>query len=94
CKGFEGYTGKSVHFLGFQEMAKKFSNLLLTPDSYALTERLSQQPLDSFLVLKQRNSVVKKETLSLSERVFKCDNCGFEFDRNLNAVIILLKTIS
>ncbi|MEB3148000.1 MAG: hypothetical protein VKL60_03150, partial [Sphaerospermopsis sp.] len=40
-----GYTGKSVHFLGFQEMAKKFSNLLLTPDSYALTERLSQQPL-------------------------------------------------
>ncbi|MBC5795623.1 hypothetical protein H5968_10795 [Sphaerospermopsis sp. LEGE 00249] len=26
-------------------MAKKFSNLLLTPDSYALTERLSQQPL-------------------------------------------------
>ncbi|MBC5796612.1 MAG: zinc ribbon domain-containing protein [Sphaerospermopsis kisseleviana] len=66
----------------------------MTPDSYALTERLSQQPLDSFLVLKQRNSVVKKETLSLSERVFKCDNCGFEFDRNLNAVIILLKTIS
>jgi hypothetical protein len=33
CKIFEGYTGKSVHFLGFQEMAKKFSNLLLTPDS-------------------------------------------------------------
>ncbi|MDB9440894.1 hypothetical protein PN497_05880 [Sphaerospermopsis kisseleviana CS-549] len=26
--------------------------------------------------------------------MFKCDNCGFEFDRNLNAVIILLKTIS
>ncbi|WP_370569799.1 hypothetical protein [Sphaerospermopsis sp. LEGE 00249] len=26
-------------------MAKKFSNLLLTPDSYTLTERLSQQPL-------------------------------------------------
>ncbi|MFM6108629.1 MAG: hypothetical protein ACKPEO_26170 [Sphaerospermopsis kisseleviana] len=28
-------------------MAKKFSNLLLTPDSYAITERLSQQPLNS-----------------------------------------------
>ncbi|MFM6068303.1 MAG: hypothetical protein ACKPBB_16230 [Sphaerospermopsis kisseleviana] len=29
-------------------MAKKFSNLLLTPDSYALTERLSQQTLNSY----------------------------------------------
>jgi hypothetical protein len=29
-------------------MAKKFSNLLLTPDSYNLTERLSQQPLFNF----------------------------------------------
>lgn len=27
----------------------------------------------------------KKETLKLSERVYKCDNCGLEIDRDLNA---------
>jgi putative transposase len=32
---------------------------------------------------------VKKETLSLSERVFKCNSCGFECDRDLNAAINL-----
>ncbi|MEA5575498.1 RNA-guided endonuclease TnpB family protein [Anabaena sp. UHCC 0451] len=32
---------------------------------------------------------VKKENLSLSERVFKCDSCGFECDRDLNAAINL-----
>lgn len=32
---------------------------------------------------------VKKETLTLSERVFKCNSCGFECDRDLNAAINL-----
>ncbi|MBK1986870.1 transposase [Sphaerospermopsis aphanizomenoides BCCUSP55] len=32
---------------------------------------------------------VKKESFSLSERVFKCDSCGFECDRDLNAAINL-----
>lgn len=27
----------------------------------------------------------KKDTIALSERVFKCDHCGFELDRDLNA---------
>ena len=27
----------------------------------------------------------KKEKLKLSERIYKCDNCGFEIDRDLNA---------
>lgn len=27
----------------------------------------------------------KKEKLSLSERIYKCDNCGLEIDRDLNA---------
>ncbi|WP_277877122.1 zinc ribbon domain-containing protein [Sphaerospermopsis sp. FACHB-1094] len=27
--------------------------------------------------------------MSLSQRVFKCDNCGFEIDRDLNAAINL-----
>ena len=31
----------------------------------------------------------KRETLSLSERVFSCHNCGFEIDRDLNAAINL-----
>ncbi|MFM6138669.1 MAG: zinc ribbon domain-containing protein, partial [Sphaerospermopsis kisseleviana] len=31
----------------------------------------------------------KKSSLSLSQRVFKCDNCGFEIDRDLNAAINL-----
>jgi putative transposase len=34
--------------------------------------------------------VVKKD-LSLSERVFRCDDCGFEIDRDLNAAINLEK---
>jgi len=28
---------------------------------------------------------VKKEKLTLAERVFKCDSCGLEIDRDLNA---------
>ncbi|MDD1415690.1 transposase [Dolichospermum sp. ST_con] len=40
------------------------------------------------------NCSVKKETLSLGERVFKCDSCGFECDRDLNAAINLSKAVS
>lgn len=35
------------------------------------------------------NCGIKKETLSLSERVFECDHCGFSLDRDLNAAINL-----
>ncbi|WP_375340263.1 RNA-guided endonuclease InsQ/TnpB family protein [Planktothricoides raciborskii] len=40
------------------------------------------------------NCGTKKETLSLSERVFRCDHCGFEIDRDLNASINLEKAVS
>lgn len=40
------------------------------------------------------NCHTKKETLSLSERVFKCDHCGLEIDRDLNASINLEKAVS
>lgn len=33
----------------------------------------------------------KKEWLSLKERIFKCDSCGLEIDRDLNAAINLKK---
>jgi putative transposase len=33
----------------------------------------------------------KKSSLSLSQRVFKCDSCGFECDRDVNAAINLNK---
>ena len=36
----------------------------------------------------------KKEKLSLSERVFKCNCCGLKIDRDLNAAINLQKTVS
>ncbi len=32
-----------------------------------------------------------KETLSLEERTYKCDECGFELDRDLNAAINILE---
>lgn len=35
-----------------------------------------------------------KESLSLSERTFKCEKCGFECDRDLNASINLEKAAS
>jgi putative transposase len=40
------------------------------------------------------NCGTKKETLSLSERVFHCDHCGLEIDRDLNASINLEKAVS
>jgi putative transposase len=40
------------------------------------------------------NCGTKKETLSLSERVFECDHCGFKCDRDLNASINLEKAVS
>ena len=35
-----------------------------------------------------------KKDLTLTERVFQCDNCGFELDRDLNASINLEKAVS
>jgi putative transposase len=40
------------------------------------------------------NCGIKKEILSLSERVFECGHCGFVIDRDLNAAINLSKTVS
>ncbi|WP_414621943.1 RNA-guided endonuclease InsQ/TnpB family protein [Calothrix sp. CCY 0018] len=36
----------------------------------------------------------KKETLSLRERIFNCENCNFQIDRDLNAAINLCKAVS
>ena len=36
----------------------------------------------------------KKEILSLSERVFSCENCNFKIDRDLNAAINLSLAVS
>ncbi|WP_246275619.1 RNA-guided endonuclease InsQ/TnpB family protein [Brasilonema bromeliae] len=40
------------------------------------------------------NCGTKKETLTLSERVFECGDCGFVIDRDLNAAINLSKAVS
>jgi putative transposase len=40
------------------------------------------------------NCGTKKETLTLDERVFLCEHCGFSLDRDLNAAINLSKTVS
>ena len=40
------------------------------------------------------NCGTKKETLSLSERVFNCECCGLEIDRDLNASINLCVAVS
>nr|WP_235602763.1 transposase [Nodularia spumigena] len=39
----------------------------------------------------KNQSGTKKENLTLNERVFQCENCGFECDRDLNAAINLSK---
>ncbi len=40
------------------------------------------------------NCGTKKETLTLNERVFECDHCGFVLDRDLNAAINLKNAVS
>jgi len=35
-----------------------------------------------------------KEALSLGERRFRCEGCGFESDRDLNAALNLFRTVS
>lgn len=40
------------------------------------------------------NCGIKKESLSLQERVFKCEHCNFECDRDLNASINLKNAVS
>ena len=40
------------------------------------------------------NCGTKKETLTLKQRVFECDHCGFVIDRDLNAAINLSKIAS
>ncbi|MBV8886671.1 MAG: transposase [Chroococcidiopsidaceae cyanobacterium CP_BM_RX_35] len=39
------------------------------------------------------NCSCKKESLSLSERVFTCSECGFETDRDLNAALNLVRLV-
>ena len=36
----------------------------------------------------------KKDTLSLSERIYNCEHCGHTIDRDLNAAINLARTVS
>ncbi|WP_228051893.1 transposase [Sphaerospermopsis aphanizomenoides] len=45
--------------------------------------------IDIIRVARLRGCGEKKSSLSLSQRVFKCDSCGFEIDRDLNAAINL-----
>ncbi|MBW4668587.1 MAG: transposase [Cyanomargarita calcarea GSE-NOS-MK-12-04C] len=40
------------------------------------------------------NCGTKKETLSLKERTFHCEECGFDIDRDLNAAINLSQYVS
>ncbi|MBG1260912.1 RNA-guided endonuclease InsQ/TnpB family protein [Nostoc commune] len=40
------------------------------------------------------NCGIKKEILSLSQRVFNCENCGFIIDRDLNAAVNLSRVAS
>ncbi|NMG21220.1 RNA-guided endonuclease InsQ/TnpB family protein, partial [Brasilonema bromeliae] len=40
------------------------------------------------------NCGTKKETLSLSQRVFECGHCAFVIDRDLNAAINLKNAVS
>ncbi len=40
------------------------------------------------------NCGIKKETLSLSMRIFNCENCAFSLDRDLNASINLKNVVS
>ncbi|MEH1783698.1 MAG: transposase [Nostoc sp.] len=40
------------------------------------------------------NCSSKKETLSLSERVFECEHCGLVIDRDLNAAVNLSRVAS
>ncbi|KAM3109457.1 zinc ribbon domain-containing protein [Phormidesmis sp. 146-33] len=40
------------------------------------------------------NCGAKKEALTLSERMFTCEHCGFSQDRDLNAAINLKNAIS
>ena len=40
------------------------------------------------------NCGIKKDTLLLSERLFECEHCSFQVDRDLNAAINLKKVAS
>ena len=80
---------KAISDMGFYEMrrqleykCKLYGSSLLIADRWFPSSKLCS------------NCGVKKETLSLSERVFQCEHCGFQQDRDLNAAINLSKVVS
>jgi len=76
---------QSISDCGFYEFrrqleykCKKFGSKLIIADRFYPSSKTCS------------NCGQKKEVITLSERIFECDNCGFSLDRDLNAAINLM----
>ena len=80
---------KAIGDMGFYEFRRQLkykcqlygSTLVVVDQWYPSTKTCSQ-------------CGTKKDSMPLSERVFRCDNCGLEIDRDLNASLNLEKAAS
>ncbi|MBV9389288.1 MAG: transposase [Chroococcidiopsidaceae cyanobacterium CP_BM_ER_R8_30] len=83
-----GHLAKSVSDSGFYEFRRQLEyKTKLYGSKLVLSDRW-------FASSKTCNHCsCKKESLSLSERVFTCSECGFEIDRDLNAALNLVRLV-
>ncbi|WP_017294206.1 RNA-guided endonuclease InsQ/TnpB family protein [Geminocystis herdmanii] len=86
CKTFATLSDGNVADLGMYEFKRQLTYKALW---YANRVDIIDQWYPSSK--KCSNCEQKKETLSLSDRLYTCDECGFECDRDLNASINLEK---
>jgi len=58
-----------------------------------LSHKIRLDPTESQIVEFKKACGCIKKTLELSERVFRCSDCGYTIDRDLNAAISIKHTV-
>ena len=77
-----GLFGKQIQNTGIGGIISRLRNnleTLMLVDRYSATTKLCS------------NCGSRKEDITLSDRIYKCDNCGLIIDRDLNSAINILK---
>ncbi|GAB6075301.1 RNA-guided endonuclease InsQ/TnpB family protein [Desulfurobacterium crinifex] len=81
----EGLFGKQVHYSGIGGITARLRNLAtLIPEMVKFVPRFEP-------TTQTCSRCGHRQKISLSQRVFKCEKCGLEIDRDINSALVILK---
>ncbi|GAB6075294.1 RNA-guided endonuclease InsQ/TnpB family protein [Desulfurobacterium crinifex] len=81
----EGLFGKQVHYSGIGGITARLRNLAtLIPEMVKFVPRFEP-------TTQTCSKCGHRQKISLSQRVFKCEKCGLEIDRDINSALVILK---